>query len=442
MNPTNLDLPPGAEQLYVIAPSGAVNDRARARRATKLLSRHGFHITLDPKALAVHQQRFAGTDEERLSAFDRALQAEARNILTIRGGYGITRYLPRLDFERLADSGKKWIGFSDFTAFHLAMLARADALTWAGPALVSHFDAPDPAAIDPTTLETLADCLADRLELVGFRCNAGLHGFETEGVLWGGNLAIVCALLGTPFFPQVDGGILFLEDVGEHPYRIERMLTQLLHAGVLDRQSAILLGDFSWKQAEGDRYDMKQVWKWLATQTKTPVITGLPFGHEPRTLTLPHGAFVGLAVDRRTCYMVLPHGHAPDDDGTGMTGATTPAQPDAQGKNDITSPGGSARHAEADACPPADTQAVSKPTSRRHRLNSWECWCGQTHEAGGSTADDTDYLLANATNAKVLLNSIAELETHAPQGSLPAANEKGASGTPPHQPAPPRRRRA
>ncbi|MDO4232160.1 MAG: LD-carboxypeptidase [Lautropia sp.] len=425
MNPIDLDLPPGAEQLYVIAPSGAVNDRARARRATKLLSRHGFHVTLDPKALAVHQQRFAGTDDDRLSAFSRALQAEARNILAIRGGYGLTRYLPRLDFERLADSGKKWIGFSDFTAFHLAMLARADALTWAGPALVSHFDATDPAAIDPTTLETLADCLADRLELVGFRCNAGHHGVEAEGILWGGNLAIVCALLGTPFFPQIEGGILFLEDVGEHPYRIERMLTQLLHAGVLDRQSAILLGDFSWKQAEGDRYDMKQVWKWLATQTKTPVITGLPFGHEPRTLTLPHGAFVGLAVDKRTCYLVLPHGHAPDDDETGaaplaagMQGepgeadtrrvasagpstsqpaksgsGTTHEQHDSRGLFNAQA-AQAGEKTEAEQATSSDREAPSGaglPTrpARRHRRNSWQCWCGQTHEAGGKEGGNT-----------------------------------------------------
>lgn len=330
-----IDLPPGTEPLYVIAPAGAVNDRTRVRRALKLLKGHGFQPELDPKALAVHQQRFAGTDDERLGAFDRALDHPAPTILTLRGGYGITRYLPRLNFERLAAAGKMWIGFSDFTAFHLAMLAKTGVVTWAGPALVSHFDQADPADVDISTLETLADAIAGRLELLGFRCDAGHSGFEAEGVLWGGNLAMTCALLGTPFFPQIEGGILFLEDVGEHPYRIERMLTQLLHAGVLDRQAAILLGDFSWKQAEGDRYDMKQVWKWLATRTKTPVITGLPFGHEACTLTLPHGARVGLAVEGRTCYLVLP-----------------PGRP--------------------------------MPASRSHSSGHWRCWCGEAHDQGAN----------------------------------------------------------
>ena len=131
-----LDLPPHARDIYVISPSGAIADRSRVQRARRLLQRQGFRLTLDPKALATHQQRFAGDDETRLQAFQRAMESDAPTIMTSRGGYGITRYLERLDFERLAASGKKWLGFSDFTAFHLAMLARTGATTWAGHAQV------------------------------------------------------------------------------------------------------------------------------------------------------------------------------------------------------------------------------------------------------------------------------------------------------------------
>jgi muramoyltetrapeptide carboxypeptidase len=123
---------------------------------------------------------------------------------------------------------------------------------------------------------------------------------------------MVNALLGTPWFPKVDGGILFLEDVNEHPFRIERMLTQLLHAGVLDRQKAILLGQFSrYRLADNDRgFDLPAVVRWLRAQTRTPVLTGLPFGHEHPKLTLPHGAQVALATEGRTCYLVLQeHDH-------------------------------------------------------------------------------------------------------------------------------------
>lgn len=388
--PIQLDLPPHARDIYVISPSGAIADRSRVQRARRLLQSHGFRLTLDPKALAVHQQRFAGDDETRLASFARAAASPASVVMASRGGYGLTRYLEKLDFEALAASGKKWLGFSDFTAFHLAMLAKTGATTWAGPALVSHFDAQNPADVDATTLETLADALSDRLELVGFRCDGAPSGFEAEGVLWGGNLSLVCALLGSTWFPRVDGGILFLEEVNEHPYRVERMMTQLLHTGVLDRQRAILLGDFSWKQAEGDRYTMKKVWQWLRTQTPTPIITGLPFGHEATTLTLPHGAFVGLAVDRKTCYLVLPHGHAqaaPEDtdDASGQPDTATGSGADAAGAVDAVD--------AVDAMDAAGTGVTAKngaprtlfgaslsPESRTPTHQSWQCWCGQAHD--------------------------------------------------------------
>lgn len=304
---SNDALPESARDIYVMSPSGAISDRRRLQRARRLMQQQGLRLTLDPKALAVYQQRFAGDDDSRLGAFQRAADAEAPTVMISRGGYGLTRYLGRLDFERLAASGKRWLGFSDFTAFHLAMLARAGAITWAGPALLSHFDPALPHGVDPTTLGALTDVLAGRLQGLGFRCDGAPAGFEAQGTLWGGNLSMVCTLLASPLFPQVNRGILFLEEVNEHPYRVERLMTQLLDAGVLDRQQAVLLGHFSWRQADGDRYTMSRVWQWLRSRTRTPLITGLPFGHEPTTFTLPHGAPVGLAVERRTCYLVLPH---------------------------------------------------------------------------------------------------------------------------------------
>jgi muramoyltetrapeptide carboxypeptidase len=192
------------------------------------------------------------------------------------------------------------------------MLARAGAVTWAGPCLASGFGADNVEGIDVTTLETFTDTVDGSVEALGF-ATRGNNGLEAEGTLWGGNLTMVCALLGTPFFPKVDGGILFLEDVNEHPFRIERMLTQLLHAGVLDRQKAIVFGYMNgYKLYLKDRgFDLPWVYRWLAKQTSTPLVMGLPFGHADPLLTLPHGARVGLAVERGTCYLVMPHKHGP-----------------------------------------------------------------------------------------------------------------------------------
>jgi muramoyltetrapeptide carboxypeptidase len=229
----------------------------------------------------------------------------------------MTRLLPLLDFKALARAKKRWVGYSDFTAFQLAMLARARAVTWAGPTLLDDFAPPPGTVPDDITVDTFRDAMDGRLEVLGFRCS-GPAGIEARGTLWGGNLSIVCALLGTPWFPKVRGGILFLEDVSEHPYRIERMLTQLLHAGVLDAQAAIVIGYVNrYRLGPGDRgFDLPAVWKWLRARTRTPIITGLPFGHDAPKLTLPHGARVGLATEGRTCYLVLEehlHDHDHDD---------------------------------------------------------------------------------------------------------------------------------
>jgi muramoyltetrapeptide carboxypeptidase len=132
-------------------------------------------------------------------------------------------------------------------------------------------------------------------------------------VLWGGNLCVLTSLLATPWFPSIDKGVLFLEDVNEHPYRIERMLDQLRHAGVLARQKAIILGQFTGirKVPSYDRgFGMQTVVARLRERIKAPVLTGLPFGHVPTKILLPVGAEIKIAADGRDVFMVWGHRHA------------------------------------------------------------------------------------------------------------------------------------
>ena len=130
-----------------------------------------------------------------------------------------------------------------------------------------------------------------------------------NATLWGGNLTVLTSLLGTPYFPQVKGGILFLEDVAEHPYRIERMLTQLLHAGILARQKAIVFGQFTdFKLVAHDRgFKLQSVMDWLHTQIKVPLLTNLPYGHVATKVLLPVGAAVEMTVDGRDVLMFWGH---------------------------------------------------------------------------------------------------------------------------------------
>ena len=149
------------------------------------------------------------------------------------------------------------------------------------------------------------------LEALGFRTTEGFDGLQVKGTLWGGNLCIVNSLLGTPHWPKVKGGILFLEDVNEHPYRVERSLLQLHQAGVLDAQKAIVLGEFTnYRKSPLDRgFTLKTVLAHLRTLTKTPILTGLPFGHVPTKVTLPVGAKVRLLVDGRDVLIGWDHVH-------------------------------------------------------------------------------------------------------------------------------------
>ena len=303
--------------IYIYSPSGAVRDKAAFKRGVARLKKLGHEVELDVNALS-RQTRFAGDDATRLSAIQRAAASGADVAMISRGGYGLTRILPELPYKALAksiDKGTQFVGLSDFTAFQNALLAKTGAVTWAGPALGEDFGAEQPDDIMEACFD---DMLSGQGEGAGWRLSAACVKAQTktdgvwarDALLWGGNLTVLCSLLGTPFFPQVKQGVLFLEDVGEHPYRIERMLTQLLHAGVLAQQKAIVLGQFTqYKLTPHDQgFQMQSVVNWLRAHTKVPVLTDLPFGHVPTKVCLPVGQRVSLLVENRDALLLWAHG--------------------------------------------------------------------------------------------------------------------------------------
>ncbi|MBL0919295.1 MAG: LD-carboxypeptidase [Hydrogenophaga sp.] len=307
--------------IYIYSPSSAVRDKAAFRRGIKRLKALGHEVEVDEAALASHQ-RFAGDDETRLAAIGRAAASGADVALIARGGYGLTRILPALPYKALAkaiERGTRFVGLSDFTALQLALLAKTGATTWAGPAVGEDFGTE--AEPDEIMQACFADLLDGSAEGSGWTlpvADAKAHAAKPvrhvrDAVLWGGNLNVVCALVGTPWLPAVKGGVLFLEDVNEHPYRIERQLTQLLRSGIVDAQKAVLLGSFNrFKLVPGyDRgFSLKTVVDWFRSQTRTPVYTGLPFGHVPTKVMLPVGQRVELLVEKRDALIYWGHLHA------------------------------------------------------------------------------------------------------------------------------------
>ncbi|NUO72654.1 MAG: muramoyltetrapeptide carboxypeptidase [Frateuria sp.] len=289
-------------RIRLIAPSGYAHDPAAMSRGLARLREAG--CTVDGlEVLDRVQQRFAGSDAERaadinaLAALDRLPDVA----LVTRGGYGAVRLLGQLDYgalrERLAGSKLALVGHSDFTALQLALYAKSGVRSFAGPLLADLGAEPAPAF----TWEHFWDTLGSDASVAAWP-GAGEAELDVQGTLWGGNLAVLCSLLGTPYFPAIEGGILFVEDLGEPPFRIERLFYQLQLSGVLARQRALVVGEFhACRPGPRDNgYDLDAAFAQLSRMAGVPVIYGLPHGHAARQLTLPFGGQARLRVSDGT----------------------------------------------------------------------------------------------------------------------------------------------
>ena len=271
--------------------------------AVTALNAHGYRVTVAPE-VERQWRYFAGTDDERLASFHAMLADDSLDaMMMVRGGYGWSRLLHRIDWNAVAASRKTYVGFSDFTAFNLAALARANLITFAGPGAAIDFGGADDTSETQTDHAFMeAHCWP---ALAGSAVSAGpfndcftYRPCSIVGPLWGSNLSLLAHLVGTPYLPEIEGGILFLEEIGEAPYAVERMLLQLFHAGILQKQKAVILADFSDCAPEPDRfpYAINHVVETLRELLPIPVLTGLPFGHVAKKLTLPFGAIATLNI--------------------------------------------------------------------------------------------------------------------------------------------------
>jgi muramoyltetrapeptide carboxypeptidase len=276
------------------APAGFALESEAIARAAAHLEALGHRVIVDPTATS-RWQRFSAPDDERLAAVMRMASDPRIDLaVAVRGGYGWSRLLDRIDFGAIAASKTRWLGHSDFTAFQLAALAHARVVSFAGPMAAYDFGAERPSSFTSRHCWGLLGGASYEIELP----LDGPANFAAAGTLWGGNLAMVAHLVGTVHFPFIDGGILVLEDVGEHPYRLERMLYQLYFAGVLGRQRALLLGSFSgFEPAPNDNgYNLEAMLAHARDHFGVPIYSGLPFGHCRDKLTLPVGGHCELAV--------------------------------------------------------------------------------------------------------------------------------------------------
>lgn len=271
--------------LSVVAPSGPF-DRERFEAGVEWL-RQRYEVRFD-EAIFTRQGYLAGDDERRLNELFEALVTPSVDaVLCARGGYGSTRLLPKLDHVTVANANKLLVGFSDATALH-ALWARANVRSLHAPMVSALATASD--EVRKLWCDTLEGRSAGRhwdLETVVFGSG--------EGAFFGGNLAVLAALLGTPYAPDVSGKILFLEDVGERPYRIDRMLTSLLQAGWFDDCAGVVLGAFTEGEAGDDGTTTEDVLRERLGELSVPVVSGLPAGHIDENTPLLFGAAARIA---------------------------------------------------------------------------------------------------------------------------------------------------
>ncbi|MFN0015558.1 MAG: LD-carboxypeptidase [Saprospiraceae bacterium] len=303
LKPSRL-LPGGTVGL--IAPASPVSDEKIAKALANLAAL-GYQVR-EGSALRNRHGHLAGNDAARLADLHWAFSdPEVDAVWCVRGGYGCTRLLPMLDYDLIRRNPKPLLGYSDVTALHLAIGQKTGLVTFHGPVAAAdfpentlqHFRA---AVTDPQAGYLIQAPGPDTvLPDEAYRPYTIAPG-KAQGQLTGGNLSLLTALAGTPFAPTFAQKIVFIEDVGEQPYRIDRMLTQLLHATDLRQAAGIALGVFAECTAKNTDFSLTlpETLVDLLGNLGLPVAYGLPFGHVPHQATFPYLTEAAFDADNRT----------------------------------------------------------------------------------------------------------------------------------------------
>jgi muramoyltetrapeptide carboxypeptidase len=303
LKPARLNL---GDTLGVIAPASAPGNPDTIDLGLAALEKLGFKTRPAPN-LRKRSGFLAGTDRERADDLMRMfLDPDIHGILCLRGGYGTARLLPLLDYQAIRANPKVFVGYSDITSLHCAFLAKAGLVSFHGPMVTSDFSKP---TVSEFASQSLLRIVMQPQPAGSIRAGSRikttkvLAGGKAVGTLVGGNLSILCAALGTPFQPSFKGAVLFIEDVNEEPYRFDRMLTQLLNAGLLQQVSGVAIGvnkrcrDPKARTAKEYRQSLEDVFRERLLPLRIPIVMGLPFGHIRHNATLPQGAQVLLDAD-------------------------------------------------------------------------------------------------------------------------------------------------
>ncbi|HUU03226.1 MAG TPA: LD-carboxypeptidase [Myxococcota bacterium] len=278
-------------------------DRRKLARGCRVIEQMGFVPVVDKQEFS-RRGFLAGDDEARARRLRRGLlEDDTRAVWCIRGGYGSSRLLERLDLERIKARPKILIGFSDITALLLPLSAPGGFVTIHGPVVTQ---LPDLSQGARRWLKKLISGKQPAGRVPLGRLKTLVHG-RTRGFLLGGNLSVLTSLLGTPHLPPLAGAILYLEDVAELAYRLDRMLLQLRQSGAVKNVFGVLLGSLkNCRPAGCKRYSARSVLERAVTELGVPAVSGAAFGHQGRNIALPNGLLVSLDADQGRLELLEP----------------------------------------------------------------------------------------------------------------------------------------
>jgi muramoyltetrapeptide carboxypeptidase len=284
----------------LVAPASPPRSRQKVEAGVRYLEGLGYRVKLG-RNVDAKRGYLAGTDAQRLEDLNGMFRdRQVRAIFAMRGGYGSPRLLPFIDYAAVRRDPKVLVGMSDLTGLQLALWRRASLLTFSGPMLETDFG----GVRDAYTEEMFWDLVTSNRRWMGQPAGQRLRTLRpgrVEGRLLGGNLSLVVSNLGTPYHPQYQGALLFLEEIGEPLYRVDRMLTQLRNAGVMQRIGALICGQFTESpRSEGAQETLmkRQLWEEVASWFNGPMVDGLSYGHVTTKLTVPIGVQARLDTRR------------------------------------------------------------------------------------------------------------------------------------------------
>lgn len=308
LKPKKLSL---GDKICLIAPSGVIRESAMLKKAKERIEQRGYEVIMAPH-IEERKWYLAGEDDQRADDLMNAFKDPSiKAIFCARGGYGAVRLLNKLDFEIIKANPKIFLGYSDITALHVAFFNKSNLLTFHGPLSVGDFGR---NSLNSFTSNNMWDFLEGRKKVnttyENFHKPEIINNGVVEGRLVGGNLAVLCSILGSEWPGDLNGKILFIEDIGESLYRLDRYLMQLKICGILDNVAGIIFGEFTSisrsDNPEVNKTTMEDVIWDIMKDVSTPAIYGFSCGHSENKTTLAFGALHELDCTKGILKIVEP----------------------------------------------------------------------------------------------------------------------------------------